>query len=134
MCSKKNKSGFSLIELMIAVAVISILAAIGYPSYMGHVRSAHRSDAKAALLELAQFMERQYSAGGSYVFPSGVTLPYTTVPKEGGSTYYNLSLANQTATTFTLQAAPTGSMASDSCGTLSIDQSGTKSPASDDCW
>ena len=60
MRNRADKRGFSLIELMIAVAVISILAAIGYPSYIGQVRSAHRSDTKAELLELAQFMERQY--------------------------------------------------------------------------
>ena len=59
-------SGFTLIELMITVAVVAILAAIAYPSYTGYVQRARRTDAKTVLLEAAQFMERVYTERGAY--------------------------------------------------------------------
>lgn len=58
--------GFTLIELMIAVAVVAILAAIAYPSYIDHVRKARRADAKAALTEAAQKLEAYYARSASY--------------------------------------------------------------------
>jgi type IV pilus assembly protein PilE len=57
----KNKKGFTLIELMIAVAIVAILTAIAYPSYMQHIQSARREDAKRALFSLAQSMENFYA-------------------------------------------------------------------------
>ena len=130
--------GVTLVELMIAVAVVAILAAVGYPSYMEHVKSTRRGEAKATLLELGQFMERKFSADGCYKCGSEtVTLPFTQAPKDGGSAYYNLSLASTpavSATTFTLQAVPTGVMSGDSCGTYTLDQTGTHSPTSATCW
>lgn len=130
--------GITLIELMIAVAVVAILAAVGYPSYMEHVKSTRRAEAKATLLELGQFMERKFSADGCYKCDSGaVTLPFTQAPKDGGTAYYTLSLATSPAastTTFTLKAVPTGVMSGDSCGTYTLDQTGTHSPTSATCW
>ena len=131
--------GITLIELMIAVAVVAILAAVAYPSYMEHVRSTRRGEAKATLLELGQFMERKFSADGCYKCGSEtVTLPFTQAPRDGGSAYYNLSLASSpavsAATAFTLQAVPTGVMSGDSCGTYTLDQTGTHSPTSTACW
>lgn len=62
----RNKHGFTLIELMIVVAVVGILAAIAYPSYIDHVRKARRVDAKAALTEVAQKLEAFYARNASY--------------------------------------------------------------------
>jgi len=59
--------GFSLIELMIVVAIVGIIAAIAYPSYSNHVRETRRTTAQADLVELAQWMERQYSGDFSYL-------------------------------------------------------------------
>ena len=56
--------GFTLIELMIVVAVVSILSAIAYPSYAEYVRRGHRSDAKAGLLQAQQWLERAATASG----------------------------------------------------------------------
>lgn len=138
MVMRRQIQGVTLIELMIAVAVVAILAAVAYPSYMEHVKSTRRGEAKAALLELGQFMERKFSSDGCYKCGSEtVTLPISQAPRDGGSAYYNLSLAASPAVStvsFTLQAVPTGVMSGDSCGTYTLDQTGTHSPTSSACW
>ena len=58
--------GFTLIELMIVVAVVGILTAVAYPSYAEYVRRGHRADAKAGLLQAQQWMERAATATGEY--------------------------------------------------------------------
>jgi type IV pilus assembly protein PilE len=63
---KSKKRGFTLIELMIVVAVVGIIAAIAYPSYMDSVRKARRTDAKSALTEAAQKLEILYARNASY--------------------------------------------------------------------
>jgi prepilin-type N-terminal cleavage/methylation domain-containing protein len=91
-----RSGGFTLIELMIVVVVIGILAAIAYPSYQEHVRKARRADAQTALLELAQFMERHYTANGKYLTSANAapTLPFSEAPKDGTGKYYDLSFAS----------------------------------------
>ena len=130
--------GITLIELMVTVGIVAILAAVGYPSYMEHVKSTRRGEAKATLLEVAQFMERKFTSDGCYRCGSEtVTLPISQVPRDGGSAYYTITLASSpapSATTFTLQAVPTGIMSGDSCGTYTLDQTGTHSPTSTTCW
>lgn len=133
--------GFSLIEVMIVVAIIGILAAIAYPSYQDQVRRGNRADAKAALLETAQFMERFYTQNNRYNLDlngAAPTLPYTKSPRDGSSTFYLIRFnGNATATTFSIEAAPQGSQTQDTCGTLRIDQSGQKTTTAGvatDCW
>lgn len=139
--SALRSRGFTLIELMIVVVVISILAAIAYPSYEEYMRKAKRADAQTVLLELAQFMERHYTANGTYLTAANeaLSLPFTIAPKDGTSKNYDLSFASTpTASGYTLQAVPTGSMASDTCGTLTLNNAGSKGQATGAslamCW
>lgn len=128
--------GFTLIELVIVVAIVGILAAIAYPSYQNSVMKARRADARAVLMEAAQFMERFYTVNFRY---DTASLPATLEesPKEGNVKYYDIQLsASQNG--FTLSAVPQGTQAADPCGTLTLDDTGAKGQASgktvDECW
>lgn len=129
----KYHNGFTLIELMITVAIIAIIAAIAYPSYQEQVRETRRANAQADLLELSSYMERYYTERFSY---AGAALPFNTSPKQGGSTFYNLSFppANPGANSYTIQAVPTGSQGNDRCGTLTINEVGQRNSGGVNCW
>jgi type IV pilus assembly protein PilE len=120
-----HQFGFTLIELMITVAIVSVLATVGMGSYTTYITKSRRADAQAVLLNLAQFMERVYTENNTYK-PGGnnPTLPYTESPIDGSSKYYNLTLSASTATSFTLRATPKNSQAGD--GFLEITNLGTK--------
>lgn len=125
-------SGFTLIELMIVVAVVAILASIALPAYNDSIRKGRRGQAKADLVELAQTLERHYTVHGRYDADRDGTayaLPFTSSPKTGTAFYTLAANPARTATTFTLTAVPVAGtgQASDTCGTLSINQAGTKS-------
>lgn len=140
-CARKT-SGFTLIELMIVVAIIGIIAAVAYPSYQEYVRNAKRADAETALMELAHFMERYYTANGRYVDGDGdePDLPFSQAPRDGGTKTYDIALveASTSATAYVLQAVPTGSMANDKCGTLTLANTGAKGQKTGmtlaECW
>ena len=121
---RRRQSGFTLIELMIAVAIIGVLARLAYPAYTAQIMKSRRSEAKTGLTAAAQAMERWYTERSTYVGaalgPSGI---YASSSTNG---YYTLSISSQTAAGFTLTATPGGSQANDACGTFSYDQTGTK--------
>lgn len=135
--ARHRAAGFTLIELMIVVAVIAILAAVAYPSYSDHVRKGRRAQAKADLVEYAQLAERYHTVNNTYVgyrFPNGTASANS--PREGGTAAYALSM-NVAQGTFTLTAAPQGTQTKDPCGTMTVDQAGRKTPVAATtagCW
>jgi type IV pilus assembly protein PilE len=136
MNTNKPARGFTLIELMIVVAIVAILASIAYPSYRESVARSRRGDAQAALLNTAQWLERQYTLSNAYNLMADGTTAMTTsaLPAlpNGTSANYTLSFgttsaaATPTATTYSLRMVPTGGMTDDRCGTLALTNTGAK--------
>jgi type IV pilus assembly protein PilE len=118
--------GFTLLEVMIACAIVAILAAIAYPSYKTSIQKSRRADATTALLGVASQMERYSTEKGTYATATLGTGAGAVFANHTENSYYNLSLANLTATTYTVRAAPTGAQADDPCGTLTYPEQGVK--------
>lgn len=142
----KPQQGFTLIEVMIVVAIIGVLAAIAYPSYQDSITKSHRAQAKSTLFEYAQFMERNFSTTGDYAKKadgSAIALPSLQGAVDLAS-HYDFALGTgttaTTATAFVVSATPKGAQATrdTKCGTLTLDQSGIKTESGTgtvkDCW
>lgn len=141
--ARSQAAGFTLVELMIVVAIVAILSAIAYPSYQEHVIKSRRATAQTCLLELAQFMERFYTTNMRYdQTPSGaaVSLPATSCRTDLGAFYtFGFAAGQPQATTYTLEAVPKGAQNDPKCGTLGVNQQGVKTKSGtaasvSECW
>ncbi len=144
-----NRDGFTLIELMVAIAIVGILAGIAYPSYLESVRKSKRAEGRAALMELMQQEERYYTLSNSYIgFSSSSTNAVEKTFKwysgsAAATSAYEISAQACTGDSLTncvvLTAMPgttkvDKSFADPVCGTFTLDSTGAKSAASSDCW
>lgn len=147
-CARPTRSGtggFTLVELMIVVAIVAILASIAYPSYQQHVMKSRRATAQSCLLEVSQFMERFYATNMRYdktADGKAVTFPNTQCTTDlAGQYVLRFAAGEPTAGSYTIEAVPQGHQATldTKCGTLSFNHRGEKkvsvtgTPVSD-CW
>ena len=144
-----TSAGFTLIELMVTVAIIAILGTLAVAGYTSQVRKSRRTEARTALLDLAARQERYNSTNSSYTdLPAN--LGYSgTFPQSVGNGYYQISVCVNatlpcaadagTGTAFLLTATPAGTQAADTaCGSFTVDSTGaqavTGSATASSCW
>ena len=125
---KNSQGGFTLIELMIVVGIIGIIAAIALPAYGRYVERTHIGDGQRALLDAAQWAERQYTVSGS-TYPATNTLPAALA---GASDFYTIALVSA-GQTYTLTATATGNKRGTNCNTMTLNQLSARTPETG-CW
>lgn len=130
--NESRQAGFTLIELMIAVAVVGILAAIAYPSYQEQVRQTRRAEVASVLLENAQLLERHFTRHGAY--DTGAVPLATQSPTSGAAIYHIATVRGANTYTLTATAASGGVMAGDTCAIYTFNQVGQRTPADARCW
>jgi type IV pilus assembly protein PilE len=134
-----REAGFTLIELMIVCAVIAILAAIAYPSYVNQIVKTNRRAAEACLSEYSNYMERYYTTNLNYATTTAALPLMDCAASSQTGQNYKYGLAVATSTAYTLQATPISAqqVSKDAqCGTLTLDQTGTRSTSTNNstCW
>lgn len=137
--SLRLSQGFTLMELMVVVAVVGILVGIAVPTYQDSIRKSHRGQAKADLAEISQAMERYYTDNSTYVGAdlSKIWVTPAQSPKKGVARYKISFDGAVSSSTFKIQAVPETATGQnkDKCGTLAVDNRGKKYPEDrPECW
>ncbi|MCO7222868.1 type IV pilin protein [Pleionea sp. CnH1-48] len=130
--------GFTLVEVMVVLAIIGIIAAIANSSYSESIAKSKRSDGMGALMNAANAMERHRAANYKYSGAVAGTTFTATVPADGGRPYYNITISNLSDTEYTLTATAVNSMA-DYDGSLTLTNTGVKTwvdkkGTTHNCW
>ena len=125
-----HRSGFTLIELMIVLAILAIITAVAYPNYIDQIRKSRRADAISTLMDRAQLLERCFTRFNAYDVDD---CPDPAGPSADG--FYQIA-STRTTTTYTLTATPNGDQALDRCAVMTLDYLGNKTPApgNNRCW
>ncbi|SFQ74476.1 type IV pilus assembly protein PilE [Variovorax sp. OK605] len=124
---RRNAGGFTLIELMVTVAIVAILAAIALPSYRQYVIRSKRSAAQAQMMDIANRQQQYLLANRNYANKSALTASGYALPAEVASNYsYDVVLSDNALPAFTLTLTPLGAQASD--GPLTLGSDGAKTP------
>lgn len=137
---RKFSHGFTLIELLIVVTIIGILTSVAIPSYIQYVQQGKRADARANLLQAAQYLQRFYAANDRFDVDranNSISLPPALTTTADGS--YLLDITGINAQNFTLRMQPQNSMAGDKCGNLTLTNLGVKgisgtTATREECW
>ena len=122
MTQPQAPKGFTLIEMLIALACVALLASLAWPSYQSLIMRSQRAQARASLLQAAHWLERAASASGSY--PLTADVPASVLQIDGQ--HYKM-IVTSSAQSFTLSATPLGTQAADTCGTLTLNHLGLRS-------
>ena len=122
MTQPQAPKGFTLIEMLIALACVALLASLAWPSYQSLIMRSQRAQARASLLQAAHWLERAASASGSY--PLTADVPASVLQIDGQ--HYKM-IVTSGAQSFTLSATPLGTQAADTCGTLTLNHLGLRS-------
>lgn len=133
----KNNNGFSLIELLLALLILSIISATAYPVYMQHIYKIRRAEAQIVLLDLAARMEHYYIEN-NYSYRDA-TLDKLGISQISNTDSYQITISHITPTTYLLQATPQHAQTNDTaCGTLTLNERGQKGQTGNgnsyECW